>query len=84
MNAIKFVNANGQVRWQPELPDGRRLYDNSAWRLPYAKPKRNGDYDTDRATPWHEPTLYRSRKRAERKALAYEAYLKATTFREAK
>ncbi|QDH92172.1 hypothetical protein SEA_PHILLYPHILLY_21 [Microbacterium phage PhillyPhilly] len=56
MSVIEFKNARGQVRYQPALPDGRRLYSGGEWMLP-------ADVDA-----WaYQPSLYRSKRRASRR-----------------
>ncbi|QIG58566.1 hypothetical protein SEA_HUBBS_21 [Microbacterium phage Hubbs] len=62
MSVIEFKNARGQVRYQPALPDGRRLY-NCGWFTEKALAEIISESWFD-----HHPRLYRSKRRASRKA----------------
>lgn len=88
MSAIKFVNARGQVRWQPELPNGLRLWSVGSWGLsPEVTPKEAARRRQPLAPPWYEPKLYRSKSKAERiarMALVENERFEAGRFREAK
>lgn len=58
MSIIEFKNARGQVRYQPEHPDGRRLYEDGYWDRP----------NVGRFSFWvKSPKLYRSKYRASRR-----------------
>lgn len=89
MSVIEFKNAKGQLRYQPALPDGRRLY-GRYWNLPDGHPKGEGTKKAPglpTAPPWAEPTLYRSRSRASRRAsrrIAEEFIAARERFQEAK
>lgn len=67
MTAIEFKNTKGEVRYQPQHPDGRRLY-LAGWMLPWAAPKRGeGPSVHGRAVlGWDIPALYRTKRRAYR------------------
>ena len=83
MSVVEFKNAKGQLRYQPALPDGRRLY-GRLWKLPHGTSKRGGP---PVVPPWGEPTLYRSRTRASRRAsrrIAEEILAARSRFKEAK
>lgn len=62
MSTIEWVNGRGEVRYQPVLADGRRLYHHEGellWRIwedPYSMRIRIAAL---------RPTLYRSKKRAQ-------------------
>ena len=66
MSVIEFTNAAGQVRYQPQHPDGRRLFREEGWCLPYAEKRSKGSVDEREAPPWAKPMLYRSKRRAVR------------------
>ena len=80
MSVVEYRNAKGEVRYQPQHPDGRRLYDDSEWKRPYpssAKEIRESEFPY--VAPWDEPMLYRSKRRASRKV----SQLIASEFNEA-
>lgn len=67
MSAIEYVNDDGALAYQPAASDGARLA------------RDVHGYET-----WEEPgdpVLYRSRRKAERRAASYERTLRATTWR---
>lgn len=85
--AIKFTNAHGDVRFQPETRDGRREY-TMKWGLPYdeaewkRKRPRGG-----MVSPLEEPQLYRTAKKALRVAErqeTWEAWQRSNEFKEDK
>lgn len=58
MSAVEYVNDNGKARYQPAASDGARLWCDE-----------HGYHSWDAGV---EPVLYRSRRRAERRAAEYE------------
>lgn len=86
MSVVEFKNAKGELRYQPALPDGRRLFGNS-WCKPYVDQKGKLIIDENMAAPWDEPRLYKSKRRASRRAseqIAREYIDARNEFREAK
>lgn len=85
MSIIQFTNARGQVRYQPQHPDGRRQYLNG-WEHPFDESRlRWGKRVGEMAAPWERPKLYRSKRRASRalsKLIVNEELAASLRFRE--
>lgn len=76
MSVVEFKNERGQIRYQPERPDGRRLYP-MGWMKP-----ENAKVFTNNG-----PKLYRTKRRASRRVselIAYEYVKEVGRFKEIK
>lgn len=66
--AVRFKNAYGEMRFQPETRDGFRLFGNT-WYDMRIPPR--GKLPTQ-PPEWDPPTLFKSEKRADKRARAFE------------